>query len=187
MGGTNNPSDDQLELVTSRIIDLAQALYPYVALDDNSYFDEAGFDAEMLSALTARIMEYIGSADGVEVSLEDHPQPRRLARYLLENVEYDVLEPPLAAHLLKEEPSVPKPHTGGSMSINRCFGLQPMHIIAIIVFLALLIAFVFVGLPLLNSETNAKGHHDGAMLETHSGRHHGGRGKGGGNFRNGSL
>ena len=37
---TNNPSEDQLELVTSRIVEISQALYPYVALEDTSYFDE---------------------------------------------------------------------------------------------------------------------------------------------------
>ena len=29
-------------------------------------------------------------------SIEDHPQPRRMARYLLENVEYEILEKPLS-------------------------------------------------------------------------------------------
>ena len=96
--GTNNPSDEQLELVTGRIVELAQSLYPYVALEDNSYFDEAGFDDEMSAQLQAKLVEYIGNAEDVTPSLEEHPQPRRLARYLLENVDYEevrlLLSPP---------------------------------------------------------------------------------------------
>ena len=125
--GTNNPSDEQLDLVTERecppskpsaaarhlaavaptapeldpsprttcpfvstgIISIASSLYPYVALDANSYFDEAGFDDEMSAQLQAKLTEYIQSADEVVPSPEEHPQPRRMARYLLENVDYD--------------------------------------------------------------------------------------------------
>ena len=98
--GTNNPSDEQLDLVTDRecppsnadgshatpcsgrphrarahptalpfrstgIISLASSLYPYVALDANSYFDEAGFDDEMSAQLQAKLTEYIQSAEEV--------------------------------------------------------------------------------------------------------------------------
>ena len=71
------------------IISIASALYPYVALDANAYFDDAGFDDEMSAQLQAKLTEYIQSADGVVPSPEEHPQPRRLARYLLENVDYE--------------------------------------------------------------------------------------------------
>ena len=39
---TSNPSEEQLELVQGRILELSSALYPYVGLDEdgNSYFDE---------------------------------------------------------------------------------------------------------------------------------------------------
>ena len=60
-----------------------------MALDANSYFDEAGFDDEMSAQLQAKLTEYIQSADEVVPSPEEHPQPRRMARYLLENVDYD--------------------------------------------------------------------------------------------------
>ena len=113
--GTNNPSEEQLELVTSRIIELAQSLFPYIALDDNSYFDEAGFDDAMSAQLQAKLTEWLGSAEGVTPSPEEHPQPRRMARYLLENVDYDeVLAPPLSPALLsgKTDLAVMKPAAG---------------------------------------------------------------------------
>ena len=76
---TSNPSDEQLELVTGRVIELAQALYPYVALDDGAYFDTAGFDEHMAAELAARVEGYCRNADGVAISpLEEQPTPRRL-------------------------------------------------------------------------------------------------------------
>merc|ERR1712137_399030 len=55
---------------------------------------------EMGAELTSRIHKYCDYADGVIASLEEHPQPRRLARYLLENVDYEILEQPLSSGLL---------------------------------------------------------------------------------------
>ena len=66
---TSNPSDEQLELVTGRVIELAQALYPYVALDDGAYFDTAGFDEHMAAELAARVEGYCRNADGVAIYL----------------------------------------------------------------------------------------------------------------------
>ena len=87
------------------IISIASALYPYVALDANAYFDDAGFDDEMSAQLQAKLTEYIQSADGVVPSPEEHPQPRRLARYLLENVDYEEVR----LLLLSPSPRSPPP------------------------------------------------------------------------------
>jgi hypothetical protein len=84
---TSNPSDEELELVTSRILELAQSLYPYVALDENAQFEEAGFDDEMAAELASRLHAYCDNMEGLNPSpLEDQPTPRRMARYLLEEV-----------------------------------------------------------------------------------------------------
>jgi len=110
--GTNNPSEEQIELVQSRVIDLAQSLTDDAAmLDANAYFDECGFDLEARgSQLSAKIKEYCAGAEGIDdldPSIEDHPQPRRMARYLLENVEYEILEKSLSSALIQSKPSVP--------------------------------------------------------------------------------
>ena len=98
------------------IISIASALYPYVALDANAYFDDAGFDDEMSAQLQAKLTEYIQSADGVVPSPEEHPQPRRLARYLLENVDYEevrlLLSPtPRSPPPPSSPPPLPRPST----------------------------------------------------------------------------
>ena len=82
---TSNPSEEQLELVQGRILELSSALYPYVGLDEdgNSYFDEvrslrhctgcacppsptpsaqAGYDEAMAAQLVAALKEYIECA-----------------------------------------------------------------------------------------------------------------------------
>lgn len=174
---TSNPSEEQLELVTSRIVDIAQAVCPFIALDDNSYFDEAGFVKDMAAELQRRLTIYIAEAEGVEPSLEDHPQPRRMARYLLENVEYDVLEVPLASPLLAEfsPDDVKKPDAPLIAGIPRQYILAA---VAALVLVLIFLAFFFsTGAPA--EESLAAPKHDHTM-----GRH-GGRGKGGG-WRNGS-
>ena len=98
------------------IISIASALYPYVALDANAYFDDAGFDDEMSAQLQAKLTEYIQSADGVVPSPEEHPQPRRLARYLLENVDYEEVRllrspPPRSPPPPSSPPPLPPPST----------------------------------------------------------------------------
>ena len=98
------------------IISIASALYPYVALDANAYFDDAGFDDEMSAQLQAKLTEYIQSADGVVPSPEEHPQPRRLARYLLENVDYEEVRllfspPPPSPPPPSYPPPLPPPST----------------------------------------------------------------------------
>lgn len=147
--GTNNPSDEQLEVVTTRIVEISQALYPYVALDENSYFDDAGYDEEMASQLTAKLKEYIQNAEDVEPSpLEDHPQPRRMARYLLEGVDYAVLEVPLSSKLLSGEKVTVvaiKPAGGGGELI---LGMPRAYVMAAAAAVAILIVCVVVFLML---------------------------------------
>ena len=48
---TSNPSEEQLDLVGQRIIDMAQAICPFVALEAETYFDEAGLDEGMIAEL----------------------------------------------------------------------------------------------------------------------------------------
>jgi hypothetical protein len=139
--GTNNPSEEQLELVTGRIIELASALLPYVALEEDSYFDEAGIDGEMLAELSQRIAAYCGNVEGFEISLEDHPQPRRLARYLLENVDFEVLEPPLPAALLREPASVPRvieADHGKIAGIDRRLVIAGLFLVSVLLALAIM-------------------------------------------------
>lgn len=147
--GTNNPSDEQLELVTSRIIEISQALYPYVALDGNSYFDDAGYDEEMAAQLTAKLKEYIQNAEEVEPSpLEDQPQPRRMARFLLENVDTAILEAPLSSKLTSGEKvtvvSIKPAGSGGEL----LFGLPKAYVMAAAAVMAILIVCVVVFLML---------------------------------------
>ena len=124
---TSNPSDEQLELVTGRVIELAQALYPYVALDDGAYFDTAGFDEHMAAELAARVEGYCRNADGVAISpLEEQPTPRRMARYLLEMVEWEVLEAPLSSALLAEPKDL---EAGGSSAPSHALAAYPTQLI----------------------------------------------------------
>lgn len=178
--GTNNPSEEQLELVTGRIVELAQSLYPYVALEDNSYFDEAGFDDEMSAQLQAKLVEYIGNAEDVTPSLEEHPQPRRLARYLLENVDYDTLATPLSPSLLsgaKVNVVSVKPAGDGAL-----FGL-PRNVVlgaAAVVLLLLICVAVFYFFGMASGGVSAAAATDAAA---HHGGGRGGRGGGGGRAR----
>ena len=100
-----------MELVQDRIISLAQSLREEAAmLDATGYFDEFGFDLEASGAqLNAKLKEYCAGSENIDEldpSVEDHPQPRRMARYLLENVEYEILEKPLSEALVKSKPKV---------------------------------------------------------------------------------
>eukprot|EP00966_Prymnesium_polylepis_P313210 7237221-Prymnesium_polylepis.3 len=67
---TSNPSEEQLELVAGRIVEIAQAICPFVALEAETYFDEAGFDDDMCKELFKRVVIYIENPEGVEPSLE---------------------------------------------------------------------------------------------------------------------
>ena len=55
--GTNNPSEEQMELVTARVIEIAQSLAEEACmLEAQGYFDECGFDLEARgAALTAKL------------------------------------------------------------------------------------------------------------------------------------
>ena len=101
MGGTSNPSEEQLALVTARVIEIASAISETAAsLDGSGYFEDSGFDDEERgAALSARLLEYCGSVEELDPNIDDHPQPRRMARYLLENVEFEVLQAPLPSAL----------------------------------------------------------------------------------------
>ena len=93
MGGTSIPSEEQLALVTARVIEIASAISERAAsLDGSGYFEDSGFDDEERGeALSARLLEYCGSDEELDTNIDDHPQPRRMARYLLEHVEFEVL------------------------------------------------------------------------------------------------
>ena len=106
MGGTSNPNEEQLALVTARVIEIASAISETAAsLDGSGYFEDSGFDDEERgAALSARLLEYCGSVEELDPNIDDHPQPRRMARYLLENVEFEVLQAPLPSALLTREP-----------------------------------------------------------------------------------
>merc|ERR1740138_401049 len=114
--GTNNPTDEQLGLVESRIIALADTVVdPGLPMESDSYFDEHGFDLESAAGqLSAKIKAYCKDSDGPEPSLEDHPQVRRMARYLLENVDYEILEAPLGADLLQMKTKTASKVGGGA-------------------------------------------------------------------------
>ena len=148
MGGTNNPSEEQMELVTARIIELAQSVDDSaVMLEAGGYFDEFGFDLEARAGqLSAKILEYCKGAENFEEldpSIEDHPQPRRMARYLLENVEYDILEKKLSADLIRSKPAVSTVSTkSGSGDAATLFGYPRMLVLALAVVLALMLLAV---------------------------------------------
>ena len=144
--GTNNPSDEQLELVESRIIELADSCVdPGLPIESDSYFEEHGFDIESAAGqLTAKLKAYCRDAD-VAPSIEDHPQVRRMARYLLENVDYDILSAPISSELLKS-----KPKSGGSTSGGGGGGggggltRGKMAVAAVLLVLALFLIYFFV-------------------------------------------
>eukprot|EP00322_Chrysochromulina_rotalis_P025011 CAMPEP_0115859402 /NCGR_PEP_ID=MMETSP0287-20121206/16597_1 /TAXON_ID=412157 /ORGANISM="Chrysochromulina rotalis, Strain UIO044" /LENGTH=169 /DNA_ID=CAMNT_0003313701 /DNA_START=53 /DNA_END=559 /DNA_ORIENTATION=- len=168
--GTNNPSEEQMELVQSRIIEIAQSLTEEACmLEANGYFDEVGFDIEARGAsLAAKIKEYCQNAEDLDPNIEDHPQPRRMARYLLENVEYDILEKPLSAELIASKPQVVSTVGGGDGAT--VFGL-PRNIalgIAALLVLLFVVALYFALTP-PSAGVDA--------MPTHA--HHGGGGGGG--------
>jgi len=175
---TSNPSEEQLELVAGRIVEIAQAICPFVALEAETYFDEAGFDDDMCKELFKRVVIYIENPEGVEPSLEDHPSARRLARYLLENVDYDVLEAPLSSKLLAEMEEPKKAGGGGAL----LFGLpRPVVLGGLIVLLLALCALAYFAIQGGASSPSP-------ALEGAGGKHstHGHGGKGFGGKRNGS-
>ena len=142
--GTNNPSEEQLALVESRIIALADSCVdPGLPLDSDSYFDEHGFDLESAAGqLAAKLKAYCKDAEGLEPSLEDHPQVRRMARYLLENVDYEVLEAPLSNDLLSSKKPAAKSAAGGGGAL--LFGFpRPAVIGAALLLLVIICALVF--------------------------------------------
>jgi len=196
--GTNNPSDEQLDLVTERIISLASSLYPYVAMDANSYFDEAGFDDEMNAQLQAKLTEYIQNAEEVVPSLEEHPQPRRMARYLLENVDYDeVLSKPLEGALLsgaKVNVVAVKPAGGGGGGGGTILGM-PRNVVlgaALVLLLLLICVAVFYLLGMASggsaaAATAGAGRHGGVGAGAGGGGGGGARAGKGGRARNRSA
>ena len=70
--GTNNPSEEQMELVTGRVIEIAQSLAEEACmLEAQGYFDECGFDLEARgAALTAKLKQYIKDAEDVDPNSE---------------------------------------------------------------------------------------------------------------------
>ena len=141
--GTNNPSEDQIERVQSQIIAIAQSITGEAdMLEANSYFDECGFDSEARAlALAAKLKTFCKNADDLDPNIEDQPQPRRMARYLLENVEYEILDAPLSTELLSSKPVVSSKGSGaGGESIA---GLPRNAVLAIA---ALLVLLFFVAL-----------------------------------------
>ena len=121
MGGTSNPSEEQLALVTARVIEIASAISETAAsLDGSGYFEDSGFDDEERgAALSARLLEY-SNAEELDPNIDDHPQPRRMARYLLENVEFEVLQAPLPSALLTIPKEVADASEGAGLSSSRC-------------------------------------------------------------------
>lgn len=181
--GTNNPSEEQLDLVTGRIIEIAQAVCPYIALEQDSYFDEMGFEGPLARELTTRLNTYVGNAEDVQISLDECPQPRRMARHMLENVEYDVLEKPLNAALLREADDFDAPkEVGSGLAGKRNIILA---VVAILVLVLCIVAFIVLGGGGSNasSESGESAGH-GGQGRAHGGGGHGGRGKA---WRNGSA
>ena len=141
MPGTNNPTEEELELVTAKIIEIANVVTDDACmLEPQGYFDECGFDIEARgNALNVKLKEWSQNAEDVEPLIEDHPQPRRMARYLLENVDYAVLAAPLSAELLKKPTTAVKPAGGvGGLSRNRVMLI--LAVVILLICLALLFA-----------------------------------------------
>mmetsp|Transcript_15197 Transcript_15197/g.45841 ORF Transcript_15197/g.45841 Transcript_15197/m.45841 type:complete len:95 (+) Transcript_15197:76-360(+) len=72
MGGTSNPSEEQLALVTARVIEIAAAISETAAsLDGSGYFEDSGFDDEERgAALSARLLEYCGSVEELDPNID---------------------------------------------------------------------------------------------------------------------
>ena len=132
--------------------------------------------------LSAKIKAYCKEAEGLEPSLEDHPQVRRMARYLLENVEWETLEAPLSPELLQMK--------GKSSSASRTGGTVvaglPRHVLyGGLVFAVLLICvvlFVMLGGG-GGGAAAAKPAHEHVMSHPHASGRGGRAGRG---WRNGS-
>jgi len=165
-----------MELVQSRVIELAQSLREEAAmLDATGYFDEFGFDLEASGAqLSAKIKEYCTGSENyeeLEPSVEDHPQPRRMARYLLENVEYEILEKPLSEALVKSKPKVDVigiKSAGGDGAM--LFGYPRNLVLALMLVVILMVCAI--GYVMMSSSSSAAAAAGGAMA-------HGGGGRGG--------
>jgi hypothetical protein len=178
--GTNNPSEDQLQLVESRIIALADTVVdPGLPMDGDSYFDEHGFDLESAAGqLSAKLKRYCADQEGLEPSLEDHPQVRRMARYLLENVDYEVLDTPLPPELLSMKATAIKSTSGSGTAV----GGVPRHLViyggvALAVLAIFLVLYFVLGSGGVADDGTAKPHHEGG--HRHSGGGSGGGGGGG--------
>ena len=74
----------------------------------------------------------------MDPTVEDHPQPRRMARYLLENVDYDTLAAPLSSELIAAKPVVAASSKGSSDTI---MGV-PRNTVMIVVFVVVLLIIV---------------------------------------------
>ena len=187
--GTNNPSEEQLTLVQSRIIDLAASIAEEASmLEANSYFDEMGFDVESNGAqLSAKLKEYCAGSeniDDVDPSIEDHPQPRRMARYLLENVEYEILEKALDPKLLSSKPAVEVTaikSAGGGSGGAMLFGYPRNLVLGLAAILILMV--LAIGMVLQAGGGSASSNH----VPLGGGGGGGRRGGGRGGRRNGSV
>eukprot|EP00310_Coccolithus_braarudii_P014182 CAMPEP_0183352262 /NCGR_PEP_ID=MMETSP0164_2-20130417/28852_1 /TAXON_ID=221442 /ORGANISM="Coccolithus pelagicus ssp braarudi, Strain PLY182g" /LENGTH=182 /DNA_ID=CAMNT_0025524655 /DNA_START=54 /DNA_END=602 /DNA_ORIENTATION=+ len=177
--GTNNPSEEQLDLVTNRIIEIAETcIEPGLPIEADSYFEEHGFDLESASVqLTAKLKLYCKDTEGIEPTVEEHPQVRRMARYLLENVDYDILEKKLSQEVLK--PAGKAMSTGGGLG-ERGIYFYGAVVLAVLV-IALLLFFMLGG-----SSTPID---TGTVVDAAAAGHHaaGRGGRGGRGWRNGST
>lgn len=171
--GTNNPSEEQLELVTNRIIEIAETCTePGLPMEADSYFEEHGFDLESASQqLVMRLKAYCKDADGVEPTLEEYPQVRRMARYLLENVDYEILEKPLSNELLKPVGKSSTPSSGRGV----VFYAAVLAVVVVLLMLIFMVSGSSKPQPAIKAAEAAIGH-------VRSGR--GGKGRG---WRNGSA
>lgn len=165
--GTNNPSEDQLALVEQRIIALADTIVdPGLPMESDSYFDEHGFDLESAAGqLAAKLKTYCKNAE-VEPSLEDHPQVRRMARYLLENVDYEILEAPLSKDLMQMKDASSSKASGATTGSSKTL---------IYVGLAFLVLFVCAALFVMLGGGGSKPEHQFHALTSGGGGGRGGR------------
>ena len=175
--GTNNPSEEQLALVEQRLIALADTVVdPGLPMESDSFFDEHGFDLESASGqLSAKIKAYCRDPEGVEPSLEDHPQVRRMARYLLENVDYEILEAPLSPELMQMKPKAQSKAVAVAGNRNVIYG-------ALVAVVLLICVALYVGL----GGGSASAPHEHGAAHFHAPERGGGRGRAGRAWRNGS-
>ena len=187
--GTNNPSEEQLALVEQRIIALADTVVdPGLPMESDSYFDEHGFDLESAAGqLATKIKAWCKNAEGLEPSLEDHPQVRRMARYLLENVDYEILEAPLEAAVLKMNVKGAST-SGGSSMAGGSRTLLYVGLVALVVLACVAMLYLLSGDATKPHHLHAPGGGGGGGGGGGSGGGGGGRGgRGGRGWRNDSA